>query len=468
MNLAVRLSMVLTLTLLGGCKKFLEVPAPTDKLGNSTVFSSNVGVNAALLGIYTQMASYGSFSGDYSSVTMNGGLSSDELTNYSTDPTQTAVANNALIPQNDQVLFLWSGIYTYIYYANSVLDGLKSADRTKVTQLDEFSGEAKFIRAFCYFYLVNLYGDVPLLTTSDYKINSAAKRNSTAEVYNQIIADLTDAKNLMSSDFSLSNGDKGRPNRWAASALLARVYLYNGKYAQAESEATSLMQNTSLFSLENDLNKIFLKNSSEAIWQLIPQFGPLTNDAQNFIFLFAPYNVALSNTLINSFEAGDKRKLSWTNSYSDATGTYYYAFKYKNNDYSAPMSEYEMVLRLAEVYLIRAEARAMQGNITGAGSDLNILRTRAGLPNTVASSKSQMMAAIEHERQVELFTEWGHRWFDLKREPGFTDPSISRADEVLPTTKKVTWFPYDKLYPIPQSQFDADPNMAGQQNPGYH
>ena len=116
-----------------------------------------------------------------------------------------------------------------------------------------------------------------------------------------------------------------------------------------------------------------------------------------------------------------------------------------------------MVLRLAEQYLIRAEARAQQNNISGSQSDLNLIRNRAGLVNTAANDKTALLTAIEHERQVELFTEWGHRWLDLKR--------TNRADAVLGPIKAPNWQPTDMLYPIPQTQIANDPNVH--QNPGY-
>jgi hypothetical protein len=116
------------------------------------------------------------------------------------------------------------------------------------------------------------------------------------------------------------------------------------------------------------------------------------------------------------------------------------------------------VLRLAEQYLIRAEARANQNNIAGAVDDINVIRTRAGLPAVSQGvSKDQCLLAIEQERRIELFTEWGHRWFDLKR--------TNRADAVLSTLKSPNWQSADRLYPIPQSELETDVHLN--QNPGY-
>jgi hypothetical protein len=121
------------------------------------------------------------------------------------------------------------------------------------------------------------------------------------------------------------------------------------------------------------------------------------------------------------------------------------------------LSEHYIVLRLAEQHLIRGEARAMQNKLIESKQDLNIIRNRAGLTNSTASSKEDILAAIARERKVELFSEWGNRWYDLKR--------TGKANSVLSTIKPQTWQATDTLYPIPQSQINL--NSALSQNPGY-
>ena len=116
-----------------------------------------------------------------------------------------------------------------------------------------------------------------------------------------------------------------------------------------------------------------------------------------------------------------------------------------------------MVLRLAEQYLIRAEARARQSNITGAQDDVNIIRKRAGLPPTTAFDQNSLITAIFHEFQIEFFSEWGHRWFNLKRS--------GLVDQILEIIKSPNWQPTDVLYPIPQSERQNDINLT--QNVGY-
>jgi len=248
---------------------------------------------------------------------------------------------------------------------------------------------------------------------------------------------------------------------------LARAYLYTGDYVNAEAQATAVINNASLYSLSS-LNDVFLKNSTETIWQLQPvRTGTQSNTGEGALFILpatgpdaSSYPVYLSNTLINSFEVGDQRKANWVDSAIAGGITYYYAFKYKIGMKDTSTTEYIMIMRLAEQYLIRAEARAQQNNIPGAQTDLDTIRTRAALPATSANDKASLLTAILHERQVELFTEWGHRWFDLKR--------TSNIDAVMATIaplKGGSWSPFKALYPIPEGEKNLDPSMT--QNTGY-
>jgi hypothetical protein len=209
---------------------------------------------------------------------------------------------------------------------------------------------------------------------------------------------------------------------------------------------------------------VFLANSTEAILQLQLANRPpySTQEGQYFIppdSVTSPY-YALTSQLLGAFEPGDGRRTAWVDSTNlSGTSAYlYYPFKYKvRKDTTGNITEYYMLLRLAEQYLIRAEARANQNKLPDAISDLNVIRARAGLPNlSSALSQSQVLSAVARERRIELFAEWGHRWLDLKR--------TGQADAVLAPIKS-QWQPTAKLYPIPQSELIADPNLR--QNPGY-
>jgi hypothetical protein len=453
------ISLLLFFCFLFSCKKFVEISAPPTLLVNQNVFTSDVSATSAMVGTYSAMMSTsGIASGGVLSITQLAGLYADEFINYNTDPNVEVFYKNSLTSANPYVdNNIWNEGYKYIYSANAVLDGLNSSREISDSTKKQLEGEAKFIRAFFDFYLVNLFGDIPLITSTDYQVNAIASRTKTATVYAQIIADLKDAQTKLSADYSFSKGERIRPTSWAATALLSRVYLFLNDWADAELAATAIINNSSLFNLNQDLNSVFLANSTEAIWQLMPvQPGYNTNEGETFILTGAPQNVSIAQELLNAFEPGDNRRINWVDSIAIGGQTYYFAYKYKVQAGST-LTEYSMVLRLAEQYLIRAEAETQLNDLGDAAIDLNIIRNRAGLPNTTSTTQSDLIAAIIHERQVELFSEWGHRWFDLKRN--------NLANQILGLVKSPNWLPTDTLFPIPKIEITNDPNLT--QNPGY-
>jgi hypothetical protein len=290
-------------------------------------------------------------------------------------------------------------------------------------------------------------------------------------VWAQIISDLKEAEELLSTaymDAAAKNPttERVRPNKFTAAALLARAYLYQGDWVNAEMQARSVIDNKTLYDTVA-LTDVFLKNSKEAIWQLQPVNNKWnTEDARIFSLTSSPAGFSqskfmyLSPNLVSAFENGDNRKTNWVGTYTNSTGTYLFPNKYKSATLGNPVTEYLMVFRLAEQYLIRAEARAQQDNIGGAQSDLNVIRTRAGLPNTTAADKTSLLAAILHERQTELFSEWGHRWFDLKR-----TGNIDAVMSVVTPVKGGAWSTNWQWYPIPLYDLQKDPALV--QNAGY-
>jgi hypothetical protein len=181
-----------------------------------------------------------------------------------------------------------------------------------------------------------------------------------------------------------------------------------------------------------------------------------------------PYDY-LSTALLGAFEANDLRRTAWVDStvYGSPAITYYFPYKYKIGTAQAipgaTPTEYIMVLRLAEQYLIRAEARAEQNDLTDAIKDLNVIRRRAGLPILSNSlTMTQVLAAVMQERRIEFFAEWGSRWLDLKR-TGQVDAVMSIATPLK--GQGTVWQSYQQLYPIPHNELNADHNLR--QNPGY-
>lgn len=452
-------SLIVLTFLFGSCEDFIRIDPPKNQLVRETVYSDDATAITAITGIYTAMLDTDGFaSGGFNSITLLAGLSSDEIFDFYGSYPDFYL--NSLTPLNSSVKSsLWELGYKYVYFANSVIEGLTASSNITQSLKKQLMAEAKFIRAFSYFYLTNLFGDVPIVTSTDYKVNSVATKSSKEAVFQFIIDELKAAKIDMPDDYLFASGQRVRPNKSAATALLARAFLYHGDWEEAEIEATIVIDNTAQYSLLTDLNEVFIKNSKEAIWQLMPIY-PDYNTQEGAMFIMDGYVplVSLSDNILTAFEDGDLRQINWIGSFDDGSDTWYYPYKYKLS-YGYPLSEYSMILRLAEQYLIRAEARAHQDNLEGAKDDVNVIRIRAGLENTEAITQDEILFAIEHERQVELFTEWGHRWFDLIR--------TNRADEILGAVKAPNWESSDVLYPIPQVEIDNNANLKPQ-NPGYN
>jgi starch-binding outer membrane protein, SusD/RagB family len=439
------------------CRKLITVPAPTTELVTSSAFKNDQSAESALTGIYSKMmeSSTNPFSGGSSAIGPLCGLAADELQNYSSNSTQTQFYENSILASNTFIATsLWGKTYQYIFAVNSALEGISASNTLTPSTRNRLNGEAKFLRAFYYFYLVNLFDSVPLITATDYLSNAQLARAPLGEIYQQIILDLQDAEN----DFSGTTDQVGSltPGLSAVHFLQARYYLYQKDWANALKAANDVF-NLSIYSISTDLNQIFLKESTETVWQLMPVIASANSwDGFNYILLSRPSNVALSSSLLSSFEAGDQRRSLWVDSITVNGTEYYFPYKYKVK-LGAIVKEYQVVFRLSELLLIRAEALAEQENLSAADADLNQLRTRAGLPSINSTDLISFRSALLHERQVELFTEWGQRWFDLKR----TD----LATGILAPLKGSDWQPTDVWFPIPQSEIQNDPKLT--QNAGY-
>jgi len=475
-----KLAVLIPLLFILSCKKLVTIDPPITGVSNLTVYNDDASAISAVTGIYANMAKAGSYATGNGSISMLSGLSADEFTLYSgatAGSTAYPYYKNQLAIGNGLVyVSFWPYLYSSIYVCNAAVEGLTASSTLTPAVKKQLLGEVKFTRAFCYLYLVNLFGDVPLPLSPEFRVTERLPRSPKASVYAQIIKDLTDAQGLLADGYTMADGmtlytpgseQRVRPCKAAAIALLARAYLFDGNndYSKAETQATAVINNTTYYGLPT-LANAFLQGSSEAIWQLQPIVsGHNTEDAWTFILTGKPsssHPVYLSPQLLNSFEAGDNRLSSWTRSLTTGGVTYNYPYKYQSATLNAPVTEYLIVLRLAEQYLIRAEARAQQGNIAGAQSDLNIIRARAGLPPTTAATQADLLTAILHERQVELFTEWGHRWIDLKRS-GTIDAVMATATPLK--ANGAPWNSYQQLYPLPATDILYDPNLG--QNPGY-
>jgi len=460
----------LALMMASGCKKYLEVPLPPDQIAGSTVFQNDATASAALNAVFYRLSSQGNFDGS-GGLGCYTGLYGDELRNQSILPSNLALYGDGVSSTIGGVTGYWTSLYGQLYSVNLAVEGLKSA--TGLSYQNQWLGEAYFLRGLLYFYLTNLYGDVPLVLGTDYLANNLLARSPQADVYKQILSDLQQAQSLLDSKYHNDAGavttDRGRPDKAAATALLARVYLYTKDWKNAESQADGLIADGADYQLPA-LSKVFLLNSPEIIWGLEPvnTYPPfVVKDAASYYLpagktpAAAAVLATLSDSLLGAFEAGDARYSTWVSKDSVLpTAIYYSPTKYTaRGTYTAPQEMIAM-FRLAEQYLIRAEARAQQNNLSGALADLNAVRGRAGLAASAAVSQADVLAAILHERRVELFTEEGHRFFDLRR-----TGNLDAVMNIMAPLKGGTWASNKAWWPIPLTDIQNDTHLT--QTPGY-
>lgn len=453
-----RLLTVLTLLIYTtSCEKDLDVGLPASHITGHVVFEDKATVRAALAEVYAKLRDVGIVAGTPSGTSLLMGLYADEMDFYGVGAHPAdSFYSHSLIPSSTAVAEFWNHSYHLIYACNAIIEGLENSTSLPEEVTDLLKGEAYFLRGFLHFNLLNLFGDIPYITGTDYRINSTVSRRPEEEIHGFIIEDLLLAQILLPA--VEETGERILVHSGAAEALLARVYLYMEDWERAV-EAASGVLNNGLYAWHEDLETLFLKNSPTTIWQLKPGTeGFNTHEAKTFKFETGPPPfTALRADLVSAFEEGDLRRQAWIGEVSDGTNHWYYANKYKLYLPMASTEEYSILLRLAEQYLIRAEARVELGDFNGARQDLNKVRQRAGLHETTAGDREALREGILKERRAELFTEQGHRWFDLKRS--------GTAGAVLSGIKP-GWRATHILLPLPEEELILNPNLEPQ-NPGY-
>jgi hypothetical protein len=459
--------LLLLVIVLNGCRKFATVSNPEWITTKDKVFSSDSSAAAAMNTVYTLIAKQPNIINGNN--TKLPGLYSDELYRQSVYALDTGFISRNLDPDYRPLIAVWKDPYDFIVACNGVIEGLKNTDRISAGVKERLTGEAKFMRALSYFSLLRLFGGVPLVTGTDYQKNEVQPRSSATTIETLIISDLNDAALLLPDNFTGMDSMPYRrikPSRWAALALLARVQLYRQNWSEAERLASEVI-NSGLFHLA-PTSETFKAASPETLFQL--QSVGTANAAEAGFFINPPAVRPIyeaSPTLLASFEKDDARKTSWLREVKVGGQTYYGIHKYKVVT-GVPHKEYLVILRLGEQYLIRAEARARQQKTAGALEDLDLLRQRATLsPLSPALSGVELLLAIAQERQVELFAEAGHRFFDLQRwaiSGNPNDPLNKMAVTVF--AAKAGWEIWKLLWPIPADELRLNSRLH--QNPGYN
>jgi hypothetical protein len=454
-NFSTKYTYIFSLFLLLGlisCDDALDVDLPSNQLSSENVYSTESTAEAAVNGIYQSMVAdfY------YNRVHALLGQTADELV------PRTGIANvysSNEIPETDGTINSnWGELYKTIYNANNVIEGVTKSTAIDAVKSKQWIAEAKFLRAYSYFYLTNLWGNVPLVLTTNVDVSALLPQSSQEAVYAQILLDLTDASKDLPTDYKNYDQERIRATKWAAETVLARVNLYLGKWTEAAAHASTVISQTGTYKIITDLaddNSPFVADNDEAILQ-IPYYNvDYTYEGSSVFTTGGTLLLRKGNAL---FETNDARKTNWTVDIKDRSGVFLGIAPYKyHNDFSGSPIERSTLLRLAELYLIRAEARVKSNDIIGAQEDINVIRNRALLSNTTLTDPNQLLDLIALERQREFFAENGHRWLDLKR--------TGKLDETLSVLSDKIWKTTDSLYPIPEPAIRSNPFLT--QNSGY-
>lgn len=417
-----------------GCEEYLD-KEPYDIITDDIVISSAEDAESVLLGAYSALQSPEAYGNQTIGST---GVMSDELVHTGSFPTVAEFDNNAVLSNNVTLQNLWAAYYAGIFRTNVVIERVETIEIDDPTK-NKLVGEAKFLRALMHFDLLKLFGGIPYVVTSDLSTLRTIDRTSAETVYASLISELNESITLLA---GVDQGNTKRANQWVAKALLARVYLYSGNKAQAGALANDIIENGP-YSLETNYTDVFLGDSEEVLFEVF--FS--VQDQSDMAFYFRTdgrYEYGPSPQIQAAFEPNDDRAVMVE---PVGDGRFQVA-KYTD---VATGTDQSVVLRLAEMYLIRAEANI---GSTQADDDVNIIRNRAGLGDISGVTLDDIL----NERFVELCFE-GHRWSDLTR--------TGKANEIMAVVNPTNWQSTDALMPIPQREIQQNPTLVGKQNPGY-
>src|SRR5699024_1399053 len=232
---------LLFLVMMMSCDDFLEVGPNTSELDTELIYENENTAIAALEGIYHQLQENGFASGNLQSLTFLGNTLADVAVEHAISHERYDYYTNSIHADNSTNNSIWSSAYKQMYNTNALLEGITdNIDLSEETK-NRIGGEAKFIRAFIYYYLVHLYDEVPLVLTTDYHTNQSLARTSVSEIYTQIQKDLEEALVYLPEEYVHSEGEHIRPTKYAAHTLLARLALWKEDYTQAANYASEVI-----------------------------------------------------------------------------------------------------------------------------------------------------------------------------------------------------------------------------------
>ena len=421
---------------------------PVQYISDESSITDEKSAEAALYGLYNklQQGNYYGGAGFQGNIFLSGG---DAVWTGTWDYLNHFVTHSVK-SDNVSIYDSWLAIYSTVNQANHVIakvPGIVDSGFTE-TERNTFLGEALFIRALAYFDLARTWGNVPVVLEPTSSVNDfdGVKQSTQKQVYQQVLADLDKAETLLSATIN-----RNRITKQTIQALKARVYLYNGDWDRAEQYATLLISSTDYALIDWPT---FLKGTAtkESIFELNFTTADASSHYSNWTNAagraqWAP-NKGLYELLISPVTGGSRKNLI-QNASTAAKPDYYIQLLWWRSAGDNPT----YILRIAEQYLIRAEARVKKStpDLSGALADLNAVRKRSELADSKAATADELLLAIENERRAEFAYE-PHRWFDLVR--------TGRVGVVLGVTDQNKW-----IFPIPYNDVQADKDLV--QNPGY-
>lgn len=431
------------------CNDLLN-PTPVDLITDDQVLTDANSARVVLTSAYRGFANLGA------PKIIAGDLTADNLIHNGTFTQYREISNKDLSASNGSASALWGVIYSISYIANFLYEGLPAIEISQ-SDFDQITATASFLRAYAYFVGVYTFGGLPIVTTTNVDQNRVVPRASVQETLDFIESELLYALDKLPTE----TFNAGEVSNGAVKALLARFYLFTGNWSEAEKYATEVIEGngTRAYVLEPTFQNAISDFSTESILEIVYSAndnpGTSTNFSINNLFVGRREIIPSSEMVLALQNDGGARQVMIEFDGANARGA--------DNGWTVvrygPFDNIQ-VLRLAEMHLIRAEARAQQDRITGdqgALPDINAIRQRAGVPLIQGTSKNQMLLAIENERRMELCFE-GHRWYDLIR--------TGRAETVMNEFTS-NWTEKDELWPIPLSEITNNPSLKDAQNPGY-
>lgn len=441
--------LLIVILLFQSCEDTIEISLPTDQINTENVFKDKRSATSALANLYINLRETSMFSGKSQGVGTTLGLYTDELEPIFvyTGSDNILISNNSLDPTRLVISTLWDRSYSNIYAINSFISGVTNSSGINEEEKNLLLAQGFVLRAMYYQILIQIYGDIPYTTTTNYKANTKITKTPVFEVLKLIEQDLLKA--IESLSYSDGSSNKYYPNKAVAELILAKNYLLQKRYEKAEFYS-KLVINNPLYSIETNLSKVFKNSAKSTIWQMANSASDAAAyEASNYIMIVSDAAYKLNSALLNSFENNDLRKQLWIKEFETTSSLY--AFKYKNRRINP--DECSILFRIEEAYFILSEALIYQNKEKEAIPYLNTIRQRANLLALPSSlDKEQTLLAMLKESQKEFFLEHGRRFFDLKRNNKLS----------LLKTSKPNWQDKHALFPYPEKEILINPNLNPQ------